>query len=338
MVKVYFVTNRSGSPKNAPKNFGHRFSHAGVDDLRFGVAEVSGKRVRSVRVEKEKLDDTDDTKSVLGSASLFRGLQAEMRRSKKDAMILLHGFNVSFKEGLVAAGRLAQNHRDTIGHVALFSWPSDGRAIPWSSYKSDRTDARASGPAFARAFIKTAEFIRDTFRQASQGGTEPCGARLHLVAHSMGNYVLRNAFQEVRRLQSGSIPRLFTTVFSMAADEDYDAFEHGHQFRDLPRIAEKICIYFNRGDTALRGSDFTKGNPNRLGTDGPRLPHMVPGNVSNIDVSEIVGGLLEHGYYADLPAVSRDMNEVIRGVHDDEIGNRRFVPSANKYVMLSADD
>ena len=78
----------------------------------------------------------------------------------------------------------------------VFSWPSDGRKIPWHSYKSDRTDARASGPAFARAFVKTAEFIRETYRKHAQkkkgkrkSAAEPCQGALHLVAHSMGGAI-----------------------------------------------------------------------------------------------------------------------------------------------------
>ena len=38
--------------------------------------------------------------------------------------------------------------------VVLFTWPSDGMALPLVSYKSDRSEAKGSGYAFARGLLK----------------------------------------------------------------------------------------------------------------------------------------------------------------------------------------
>jgi esterase/lipase superfamily enzyme len=334
-VPIYFVTNRDPKPKAKPTDFGKVFSAAGVDDLRFGVAEMErgkgGKwALKGIRTAPEKLDGSDDAKSQLGSAEVFATLRDRLMKSKKDVLVYLHGYATSFRDALVNAARLQENHAAHIGDTAVFSWPSDGRTIPWQSYKSDRTDARASGPAFARAFIKAAEFMRGVVR----AGGPRCQARIHLVAHSMGNYVLRNALQEVQRFVA-STPRLFDHVFMMAADEDYDCFELEHKLTVLPRAAADVHVYFNRGDAALRISDGTKGNPNRLGTDGPRHPLNVPANVVNIDASEIVGGITEHSYYLDTPRVVEDMNGVFAGTAADQFPWRRYLASHNKYVLLA---
>lgn len=334
-VSIYFVTNRDPKPKAAPTDFGKLFSPSGVDDLRFGVAAMDrgkdGKwAVKGISTATEKLDPGDDARSQLGSKEVFDALRDRVLKSKKDVLVYLHGYATSFRDALGNAARLHENHAERIGDTVVFSWPSDGRTIPWQSYKSDRTDARASGPAFARAFIKSAEFMRDVVR----AGGPRCQARLHLVAHSMGNYVLRNALQEVQRFVA-SPPRLFDHVFLMAPDEDYDCFEQEHKLMTLPRVASDVHVYFNRGDAALRVSDGTKGNPNRLGTDGPRHPLNVPANVVNIDASEIVGGIAEHSYYLDHGRVVEDMNGVLAGRAADQFPWRRYMASHNKYVLLA---
>ena len=99
-------------------------------------------------------------------------------------------------------------------------------------------------------------------------------------------------------------------------------------------IGRDIHVYFNRGDAALRISDATKGQANRLGTDGPRHPLNVPGNVVNIDVSELVGGLVEHSYFVDTPSVIADIDRVLSGVGADQHDQRRYVPSSNRYVLV----
>ena len=338
MTRVYFVTNRNPKPKADPKDFGTTFSDAGVDDLRFGAAEVTkpkGKWRFKLKTAAEKLNPDDHSKSpVLGSQAVFKKLQAQMLASEKDSLIFLHGYGVSFKDALVTAARLAAANAEHIGQTAVFTWPSDGRLIPFLSYKSDRTDARSSGPAFARAFIKTSLFIDKLFREhKTHKENRPCGGRLHLFAHSMGNYVLRNAFQEVLRQQSGVVRRLFENIFMLAADEDYDCFDKAHKLESLPLIANNIHVYFNRGDAALRISDGTKANPNRLGTDGPHYPLNVPGNVTNVDVSGVVGGPVEHHYYVDDARVMADIRQVLGGEVADKVPGRRYVASQNKYVL-----
>ncbi len=143
--------------------------------------------------------------------------------------------------------------------ICLFSWPSDGallfsdpRAANAIAYKNDRQDAAASGAAFARGFLKVADFINQTEAR--------CQQRLHLTAHSMGNYVLRHALQELRRQVSNQLPRLFDQVLMMAADEDDDAFDLDYKLFSLPRITRRTSVYFNRNDLALWASDKLKGN------------------------------------------------------------------------------
>jgi esterase/lipase superfamily enzyme len=78
---------------------------------------------------------------------------------------------------------------------------------------------------------------------------------------------------------------------------DEDALEPGEPLGRLHEIARSVSVYFNTGDAALHVSDVTKGNPDRLGTSGASRPAMLHSKIYQIDCSEVVGGLVEHGYY-----------------------------------------
>ena len=249
-------------------------------------------------------------------------------------MVFIHGYNVSFKEALTSAATLKRNFstaRSGPGvNVVLFSWPSDGSMMPYIAYANDRQDAAASGPAFARGLLKLTDFLRGATPE------EACDQRIHLVAHSMGNYVLRHTVQEITAHASGRPVRIFDQVFLMAADEDDDAFEHDHKLKSLPRLAKRVNVYFNNGDTGMAVSDKTKGNPDRLGDDGPRVPRGIPGKVTLIDCTSVVHGLVEHSYYLDSPTVVADMQMVLMGTEPDVIGGRDYIQDSNRYRLRKA--
>ncbi len=324
-VPVYFATNRNPNRKSNPDDFGPDFNEVSVDSLRFGVATCRIDRtpkVEKIRVARESLKE-DESKSKLGSKEMFALLRESMQKGV-DTLVFVHGYNVSFREAIETGAAIHKAYPMPL-NVVVFSWPSDGSMMPFLAYKRDRTDAAASAPAFARGILKLRDFLCDVRR-----GDE-CGARIHLMAHSMGNYVLRNGLQEAMR--HGSVPRMFEQIFLMAADEDHDAFEKEHKLARLPEIGNGVNVYFNRGDTALVLSDRTKSNPTRLGSHGPRLPLNVPANVTNLDVSEIVSGLVEHGYLVDDKRVVADVAQVLRGTAQDKVTKRKYVASQNRYVL-----
>ena len=334
MEQIYFATNRKPNRKNKPTDFGKYFSNDGLSNLRFGVANVEGGnftlQLASERLVADKSGaGTDSGESILGSLHVFQELRQEMRNQNKDTVIFIHGYNVSFGEGLQTAAQMNQNFaavNNGLGvNVALFSWPSDGSMFPWLAYANDRRDAAASGLAFARGILKLADFLRQSTKD------EACEQRLHLIAHSMGTYVLRHALQEIISQTSTRVPRMFDQIFLIAADEDDDAFEYDYKLRALPKLGKRVNVYFNRNDVAMFASDVTKGNPDRLGDDGPRAPFNVPAKVTQIDCTRVAGG--EHSYYVNEPAVVNDIVKVLNGVEPEDVTNRKFLDDRNRYSI-----
>ena len=342
MVKVYFGTNRKPNSKTGINDFGRGFSDDGLANLRFGMAEVIGEKLDTFDLylapERLRTDRGRKIKgaagSILGSKNIFERVRGKMTLHGRDTVMFIHGYNVSFKEALTSAARLKRNFSTANGgagiNVVLFSWPSDGSMMPHIAYANDRQDATASGPAFARGLLKLADFLRGSTAE------ETCDQRIHLVAHSMGNYVLRHTVQEYVAHASGRPVRIFDQVLMMAADEDDDAFEHPHKLKLLPGLAKRVNVDFNNNDRAMAVSDKTKGNPDRLGDDGPRVPRGIPGKVTLIDATPAVDGLVEHSYFLDTPAVVGDMQKVLAGTPADKITDREYVAETNRYRLTPA--
>ena len=337
MVDVFFATNRRPNQEDNPTDFGKDFSADGLSSLRFGHAAVTGKNLDhySLTLAPEQIVPdpartmTDLEKSTFGSVETFQRVRKKMAKHSRDTVIFIHGYNVSFSQALTDAARLKEKLRRESGGVnmVLFSWPSDGSMAPILAYANDRQDAAASGAAFARGFLKLADFLGGALPE------EDCKESIHLIAHSMGNYVLRGAVQEISRQHPGRPPRLFDQVFLMAPDEDDNAFEKEHKLLPLPRLAKRVNVYFNNEDLAMSISDKTKGQPDRLGADGPRLPRSVPGKVTLIDCTPVVSGIVEHSYYLETDRVAEDMRQVLTGIASDEIDGRTYIIETNRYRL-----
>jgi len=335
---LYYATNRrhTGSDRWHPTGYGSAPSKDGAENLRFGCVTLPydeqqvardlsrncgfgtgdgevlaqhllkfGRKGARIEAFEEVLVKTESDArqpgAQFGSSRAFGELQCEMQRGC-DALVYIHGFNVSWWEAVASAlGLQLMLNRDpgrTPLIVVLFTWPSDGAAIPYWSYFSDRNDAEGSGAAVGRGFLKLRDFLIDTRRKGAQAGEEPCHRALHLLCHSMGNYVLQNALRRTEEFSvGGKPPRIFDQIFLCSPDVADDVFEPGKPLRRLPEMAEQVSIYHNKGDLAMPVSDYTKGNTDRLGWRGANRPAELDGRVHQVDCTPIVTGTIEHSYY-----------------------------------------
>ncbi|HFD92000.1 MAG TPA: alpha/beta hydrolase [Gammaproteobacteria bacterium] len=377
-LKLFYATNRrhEGADRWRPEGYGKDFSSDGMENLRFGrltmevdeeiVARHLNRRKGSdpdrgdgealagylarragedadIRAYGERLNrkisDVHQPNARLGSRALFQDLRAAML-SGCDVLVYVHGFNVSWEEavGSALALQLMLNRRrreqaDKEVRVMLFTWPSDGLALPYVSYKSDRSDAQGSGYAFGRGLLK----LRDHLTGLKRDG-EDCQQALHLLCHSMGNYVLQATLARMREFAAArGLPRLFEHIFLCAADVDDDVLEPGKPMGDLHRLARGVSIYHNRGDLAMYVSDYTKGHPDRLGHEGAARPGQLHRKIHQVDCSSLVEGLVEHSYYLWGP-VNSDIRQTIDGLPPGDPARRRTQSGShdNVWVMTGA--
>lgn len=268
----------------------------------------------------------------LGSTQLFDTMRAQMRTNPRDALVYIHGFANSFESAMARAGELrdaylspmteadtgalASRGREPL--VFAFAWPSDAKTVlddqfGWA-YAGDREDARASGQAMARCALRLFDYLDRLARE------EQCLQRVHLVAHSMGNWALRNALQalvEIAETEGRRLRKVFDTVFLMASDIEDDALERRSWLAPIFDLSHQVLVYHAANDRPLALSDAKPNQGDRLGHLGPRRMAALPDRVTAIDCGEVSrtpgDGILRHQYYRLAPEVLRDVRAVLAG-------------------------
>ncbi len=335
MTRVYFATNRNPNNRRSPTSFGKRFSHNGLTDLRFGYAEVVDKEITKLHVAKEKLKvpKSDAERGnledqVLGSEAIFQMIHKDMVDGNRDTLIYIHGFANSFKSTIKRAAEIKQFYASHPLNIIVFTWPGDDSMMPFLAYMSDRDDAKASGVALGRGMQKMAHFLR------KMSADDYCDQKLHLLAHSMGNYALRHAVQSIDKSSGGNVRRIFDQVFLMAADEDDDALEQQHKLKPLRHLAERITVYTNPKDLALTISDRTKDNPDRLGAGGPQNSRAIPDKMTIVNCQDVISSHHDktgHQYYRNNSRVQLDVLAVLKGTEQSKIEGREYVPETRSF-------
>jgi esterase/lipase superfamily enzyme len=349
-VEVFFITNRENLGSEARPKFGKGFHPKGHSYLRFGAAEVEAPKdwgsdkftVKKVSLAREKIPKSSKGKTLLGSSQVFESLRQLMSEKESDTLIYLHGFANSFESAIQRAAEIKIRYQWKKGcplNVVAFCWPSDGEMIPFLSYYRDRDDARVSAQAMARSFLRLRDWLQELEKESKdKGGRKLCRQKLHLVAHSMGNYALRHAVQGIARELNGNLERVFDNVFLMAADEDDDTFEKDYKLGILPDLARAVHVYYSESDVPLDElSDITKLQPDRLGTQGPRNKDGLHRKVALIDCTDVDFTKLKHGwhqYYRFRPEVYEDVRAVLAGALPRAIVGRQFMPDERAYRIL----
>lgn len=374
MNEIYFATNRNQISED-PVKFGARFNVDRPFFYRVGKAKVRklGKPKdpwdeaykvdpKGIELFPETAPGDDEGEALLGSAAAFAEIRAKFAdsRQQRDVLLYIHGFASSFESALVRASELRDAYlvppRNLLNETAdggpstrareplvfAFCWPSDGvafgggqmnddDAVPQWAYFSDRDDAEASGKAIARSFVRMIDFL------TSMAPEDACGQRIHLVAHSMGNYALRHAIQQLKRLiDRARLPRIVDNAFLMAADEDADTLEKDYKLAPIFELARQVHVYHAADDRALIVSDKTKFNPDRLGERGPKRLSDEIGRVNVVDCGDVSDTIFRHGrhqYYRLVPEVIADVRAVLSGTRPDEIPGREIVEPGRRYKV-----
>ncbi len=237
-----------------------------------------------------------------------------------DLLFFVHGFNVSFKHALNgdAENRAKLAAHGWTGVYVSYDWPSLGETL---GYYADRSNARAS----ANALIDSALSM---FVAAL---TPDCQVRVSVMAHSLGAFVVRQAFswayQDTKtNAKAWSISQLLLVAGDIAQGSLSAGQDGGRWFN---KYVGRTTTYSNRFDSVLQISDIKNGEPTpRAGRVG--LPVDAPESFCNVDCSAFFAGLdfglgkrinpaTAHGFYFDQDAFWRDAVLTLEGGIDRHV-------------------
>lgn len=219
----------------------------------------------------------------------------QSRRFKDQALIFVHGFNVSFDDALFRAAQIAYD-LDFDGVPFVFSWPSIAGV---SGYVLDRNRARGAQD-YLRQFIELVE-------------KESGAKQIHLVAHSMGADPLLGALRDMAiATPPGTRPDRprFNEVILAAPDVTRDNFEQIAQ-RIAP-LRKGMTLYASSNDRALQASGIlTLGESPAGGV--PSSGPLIMAGLDTIDVSLANTDFfsLNHSTFADRAQLLTDIRGLL---------------------------
>lgn len=220
-------------------------------------------------------------------------------------LFYIHGFNNNMEPDVFENAQILQElfdqEQENLVYVVPIIWPcDDDSALAFiDDYWDDQDAADASGPAFARLLGKF-----DSWRRKEQQQRIPCLKRINVLAHSMGNRVLKNALNDwVVKHSSGNMPLFFRNVFMIAADVENEALEKSEPGRHIVSSARNVVVYYANDDLAMPASKLAnvknKTVSRRLGMTGPEDMSKLPKNVYEVDCDDFNNDfdLKGHSYF-----------------------------------------
>jgi esterase/lipase superfamily enzyme len=265
-VTVYYATNRV-------------LSGPGDRLASYGESVVAPSDPGAVTYGTAFADDADLTADTTGAITALQDVETgrfsqqaagDLSAPGRDLLVFIHGFDNSFENAITRAAfnqqwLAASGIAGADTTVVAFSWPSRGKLIgipfPDYFYRQDQTKAGQSALHLMSFFAHLQPLI---------AAARARGSRVHLLAHSMGNWALQAAVESWFAHGNGDA-NLFDEAILAAADEVFTTFDFPPDGRltALRRLARRISIFYSGRDEVLKISKLLNAGAQRLGEDGP---------------------------------------------------------------------
>ncbi|WP_158554911.1 alpha/beta hydrolase [Methylovirgula sp. 4M-Z18] len=191
-----------------------------------------------------------------------------------DVVFFAHGYNTTVATIDAAQNELSRglSDNDFRCQVVAFDWPSGDSAF---AYLRDLDHARTTAIRLVKAGIKP--FLAALAKN--------CNVRVHAIGHSMGCFVLREAFDHADDGAAASSNWAVGQLVMFAGDVDAPSFAEGDaDTESMYRHCYRFTNYFNRYDEILQISNAKRfGVEPRVGRVG--LPDTAPSSSCNVDCS-----------------------------------------------------
>jgi esterase/lipase superfamily enzyme len=258
-----------------------------------------------------EISRTDWVRKVIAEGET--GKNAEGRRVG-DVLIYIHGFNTA-KEDVLRRHRMIRKGLEALGYqgaVVTFDWPCADTAL---NYLPDRIEAKRTA----------LQLVTDGISSFAQTVKQDCEISTHVLAHSMGAFVLREAFDDADD-RPGLVAKgwSLSQVMLIGADVSADSMGTTAVSSSLYRHCVRLTNYANPYDAVLSLSNVKRvGVSPRVGRIG--LPADAPSKAVNVDVGQYYDAHREefaqvtnsdHSFYYHSKEMMADIHHTIQGKID----------------------
>lgn len=263
-----------------------------------------------------------DWYKAVQTAGEWKNAQGEARG---DIVFVVHGYNNSEHEVVSRHRRL----RDDLaalafkGVIVSFDWPSGDSAL---AYLPDRHRAKQTA----------IRLVNDGIRQLSARQTPDCPINIHILGHSTGVYVIREAFDDADDTQMAQSSWLVSQILFAAGDVSAGSMRAGDPgAASVYRHCLRLTNYSNQRDVVLDISNVKRlGIAPRVGRVG--LPGDSPAIAVNVDCTEYYvllaadpnvqaadepkgfDGTQSHSWYFGNAVFTKDVFDTVIGIENSQ--------------------
>lgn len=236
-----------------------------------------------------------------------------------DILIFVHGYN---NEQAIVMKRLRRLKLDLAtagykGAVVAFDWPSAGMAV---NYLEDRHDAKTT----------SMQLVKDGIKMLAERQTPDCCINVHLLGHSTGAYIIREAFDDADDTEMANGTWMVSQIAFIGGDVSSGSMNADNaRSKSLYRHCTRFTNYSNGLDSVLKLSNVKRaGIAPRVGRVG--LPAGVPERAVDVDCTDyfqklssdpalkkadqnVELGSFEHSWHIGNRVFAKDLFETLRG-------------------------
>jgi esterase/lipase superfamily enzyme len=297
---ILYATNRD--IVNANARDASRFGRGIDPDLHYGSCLVTVPVNHRQGTQEDQpwwhfgLKSPDEFFSVDALSSLtLEDWYKNLGENPNDVLLYVHGFQNSFEDGALRLGQIGYDIRFA-GQLVLYSWASAATLPLQSQYD---TDAERAGQS-----VDGLRSVLETLVENRRTNGRP-DAKIHIVAHSMGNQVL---LQAVNALVQGNALGADESPFGhvVFAAPDVDPTDFRNLCPALVHRSRSLTMYYCADDIALKASYAAHDKHTRVG----QAPVVFgDGSPYNVDAQNVGTSFfaLNHAYIANSPRLLTDL-------------------------------
>jgi len=265
-------------------------------------------------------------KLLVAAANKFPAKPHDENEEQCHVNFFVHGYNNGWQDAAKRYEKLCADlfngDDDGLGLCVSFDWPSCGSVL---GYLPDRAQARECANDLANVLSALYDWLLTKQQDAYEDPGEACKAKVSMISHSMGNYVLQKAMLAAwTRKNQPLLVSLLNQLVMVAADVDNDLFESqaddGTDGDAISNLTYRITALYSGRDAVLGASAGLKHfGTRRLGRSGlAKEPPTNKDNVCDVDCSSFfppsVSGMDIHSAYFDAAGTLALIRDVLRGI------------------------
>lgn len=233
--------------------------------------------------------EEDGTNTEVGGLKFMSELK---QSSYRQLLLYIHGYSnlpADVFNGATEFQQLCNGKSDKEVLVIPVIWPCDNDLGIVKDYWDDQKAADSSASSFARALCRFLEWRESDLNDPE---SDPCLKRINVLAHSMGNRVLRETLVSWDKYDlADGVPMIFRNTFLVAADIENESVHRHEKGQLICDASRNVVVYYASDDLALRSSKAAnlknKIASRRLGHSGPENMELTPNNVYIVDCDDV---------------------------------------------------